>query len=198
MMISISHFIEIIATLAGLLNLYFAARANMWNWFFGIVAVSLYFYLFIHSKLYADAGLQLIYLVFQFYGFYEWRKQGPQALSIASMPMAAYIQGCIAFIIIDAIVIYVLTNFTDSTTVWLDATNTALCLVAQWMMVRKWVENWWFWSLANMIALVMYYNKGLYFIFVLHVVFLGFNLYGYLVWKKMLRQDQRDELLAAN
>src|SRR4051812_49754851 len=38
--------------------------------------VSLYLYIFFHAKLYSDAGLQIFFLIMQFYGWYEWTR-GP-------------------------------------------------------------------------------------------------------------------------
>src|SRR5207302_7064405 len=38
----------------------------------GIVNVALYFFLFIKQGYYANAGLQIVYLVLSVYGWYEW------------------------------------------------------------------------------------------------------------------------------
>lgn len=197
-MLTTAQLIEATATLAGLLNVYLAARASMWNWFFGIIDVCLYFIIFYTTKLYADAGLQLIYLYCQFYGLYQWRRQQMRSESISNLPRHAYITGLIAFIILDVSLIYFLKYFTDSTTVMLDALNTSISLVAQWMMIRKWLESWWLWSIANMIAIDMYFTKSLYFTCGLYVVFLLFNLYGYLHWKKSMRVNQEQMSLIKN
>jgi nicotinamide mononucleotide transporter len=189
-MMAVPKAIELTATLVGFLNIYLATRANIWNWFFGVIAVSLYFVVFLMAKLYANAGLQVIYLIFQFYGFLQWREQENKLKSIAFMPLAAYLQAFFALIILDLSLSYFLSQFTDSNTVMLDALNTSLCLIAQWMMVRKWPENWWCWSVANMIALIMYFNKSLYFMTILHVVFLVLNFYGYSQWSAMASRER--------
>ena len=63
---------------AGLLlvNVYLAARQHMSTWPVGVVAVSLYLYVFAEAKLYSDAGLQAFFLVMQFYGWYHWARGG--------------------------------------------------------------------------------------------------------------------------
>ena len=177
--------IELVATTAGIFNLYFAARASIWNWLFGAIAVSLFFIVFITSKLYADALLQLFYLIIQLYGWYAWRQNSHHKETIMHLPRRAFFMGIIAFIVLDFFFIYLLKNFTDSTTVMLDALNTSLSLVAQWMMIRKWIENWWVWTLANIVAIDMYITKSLYMTCGLYCLFILFNFYGYWCWSKI-------------
>lgn len=179
--------VEVIATVAGIGNIYLAARANMWNWFFGIVMVSLYLLLFLKVKLYADTFLQAVFLVMQFYGIYCWRQgrnEGMIRVTRAKLYdwMFAFISSIILFSAISTLLFY----YTDSNTVALDAMNTSLCLVAQWMMSKKWIENWIVWTIANVIAIKMYLIKSLYFTVFLYGVFIMFNCYGYYVWLRLL------------
>ena len=59
-------YIEVIAFLSGIVNIYLLTRCSLWNWFFGIITVSLYAIIFFRTKLYADMGLQGVFLIFQF------------------------------------------------------------------------------------------------------------------------------------
>lgn len=197
-MTALPKVIEITATLVGFLNIYLATRANIWNWFFGIIAVSLYFIVFLMAKLYANAGLQVIYFVFQVYGFWQWRNKKYHLGAVTHMPKQAYLTSVVAFAGFNLMLIYLLSHYTDSNTVLLDAANTSLCLIAQWMMVRKWPENWCCWSIANLIALVLYIEKSLYYMAVLHVMFLALNFYGYQQWSAMaLDRKQKQPRLSS-
>ncbi len=178
--------IETIAVTAGFLNIYLAARNNIWNWLFGILTVSFYFVIFLNAKLYADMSLQLVFLFLQFYGIYQWLYGGTQR-SARMISHAANNILCAAFFIAAVLFImiaFLLQHFTDSTTVYADAFVTALSLTAQWMMSKKWLEHWWLWIVVDVVSIQLYFSKGLYFTAGLYVVFLGLCVLGYRVWAK--------------
>src|SRR5215211_6373670 len=68
--------LEKIAVACGLANIYLTVRQNIWCWPVGVVMVSLYIYIFFQAKLYSDAGLNVFFLVMQFYGWYQWTRGG--------------------------------------------------------------------------------------------------------------------------
>lgn len=57
-------------------------------------------------------------------------------------PTKAIVLLVIAALIGTAVLTFVLTTFTDSTTQPADAATTAVSLVAQYMLNRRWIENW--------------------------------------------------------
>ena len=188
---SFTHTLEIPAVLTGFLNIYLAARANIWNWFFGILTISLYIFIFYHTKLYADASLYVLFLALQFYGAYEWLQGGKHhsPLLVSKADKIIYVIVLIATIILFFTIAYILRHYTDSTTVYIDAFTTAISLVAQWMMTKKWIENWWLWMLVDVVAIKMYFIKELYFSMGLYAVFFVICVIGYLTWKKLLNNN---------
>src|SRR5687768_7179480 len=60
------------AVFFGLISVYLSTRQNIWSWPTAIVNVSLFVLIFYRTKLYADAGLQVFFLVLSIYGWYEW------------------------------------------------------------------------------------------------------------------------------
>src|SRR5262245_11497685 len=92
-------------------------------------------------------GLQVIYLILSFYGWYEWLYGGENKTelhvsrltrSLAARLLAIAIAGSVALG-------FVLHRATDASLPWLDATLSVFSLVAQWMMTRKILENWLLW-----------------------------------------------------
>src|SRR5512140_1505836 len=63
---------EILGFITGALCVWLAARENIWNWPIGIANNIFYFVVFWRSKLYADACLQVVYLLISIYGWYKW------------------------------------------------------------------------------------------------------------------------------
>src|SRR5512139_2228746 len=70
--------VELVAAAIGLVAVWLVVREHVWSWPIGAVQVALYIFIFADARLYADAGLQVIYLALQFYGWYEWLYGGAQ------------------------------------------------------------------------------------------------------------------------
>lgn len=181
-----THAIEIIGAISGFFNIYLVARNNIWNYFFGILYVSLYTVVFFNAKLYADMSLQLFFLVMQFHGIYSWLYGGKEK-SIKFITSASNNILLIAFFSsfsLFGLISFILQRYTDSTTVYADAFITALSLVAQWMMNNKWIEHWYLWIIINSVSILLYMSKGLYLTTGLYFTFLYICILGYGVWKK--------------
>src|SRR3990167_7540226 len=173
MYLSPQYYIEIPATLSAFTNIYLATRANIWNWLFGLFAVTLYGVIFYRTRLYGDMSLQAVYFYFQIYGWYQWRygSQKRAERPISTMPKNYYLPSVIILCLFIPVFIFLLSHFTNSTTPAIDATTTALSLIAQWMMCKKWIENWWVWMLVDLISVEMYWHKQLYLTTALYAIF---------------------------
>lgn len=190
-MLADRHHIELIATLSGLINVYLVTQINIWSWFFGVITVTLYAYIFYSVGLYADMGLQVIYLVLQFYGWQQWLSKSDISteLRIKKTPqwLWVFLIGAIFFLFI--FLSYLLKHYTDSTTIKLDALTTAISLVAQWMMAKKRLENWWLWIIVDVIYLELYWTKQLYLTCVLYFIFIILCVVGFKTWSKLVSDN---------
>jgi len=177
--------LEISASIAAIINVYLAARANIWNWFFGIITVTLYAIVFWKVKLFADMSLQIVFLLLQFYGWYAWRHIDPfSTLTISRCDLLDYLVGTIGLVALFGGYVFVL-KLTTSTTVYIDAITTSLSLVAQWLLCRKRLENWLLWMIVDLISIKMYVMKELYVTSGLYFIFLIICILGYWEWKKL-------------
>jgi hypothetical protein len=80
--------LETVAALFGIISVYLSVRQNIWSWPTAIVNVGLYTFVFYQSRLYADMGLQVVYVVISFYGWYQWLYggQGHTELKVSVTP----------------------------------------------------------------------------------------------------------------
>lgn len=178
--------IETIAFTSGIVNIYLLTRCSLWNWFFGILTVSLYAIIFFNIKLYADMSLQGVFLFFQFYGLYQWRYGSKESKPIAMqmLNLSTYSWLTVAAIILFAVISFILKHNTDSTTVYADATITSLSLVAQWMMSKKYLQHWILWIIIDVISINLYISKSLYLTSFLYSVFMLLCIKGYYQWRQ--------------
>jgi nicotinamide mononucleotide transporter len=188
---TLNHILEIPAVIFGVLNIYLAARANIWNFLFGFFTCTLYFILDLRVKIYADMTLQIIFVAFQFYGFYQWRYggEGNGGRVIAFAPRNMLYVAVIALFIIAGVYAYILATFTDSTLLPLDISATALSIVAQWLMSKKWVENWWLWMVIDIVSVAMYALKHLYLSAGLYTILLGLAIMGAVTWQQRAKNN---------
>ena len=171
----------------GLVSVYLSTREKIWSWPTAIVNVGLYAVLFYREKLYADMGLQVIYLLLSFYGWYEWLYGGENRselrVSRVTPRLAALLLAlgaCGSFVLG-----YALRKGTDASLPYLDATLSVFSLIAQWMMTRKILENWALWILLDIVYVWMFiFLKHLNFTAFQYFIFLLLAILGYRDWKR--------------
>ena len=62
--------IEPIAAVFGVLSVWFARKENILVFPFGIINVAIYIYICFAARLYANAGINVVYLASNVYGWY--------------------------------------------------------------------------------------------------------------------------------
>ena len=179
---------EAAAAAITLIRVILSARQNIWSWPTAIVGVGIYVVVFWHSKLYADMGLQFVYIALSFYGWYEWLYGGENRteLHVSSGWRNSY-GVAIAITIAFALILgTILRRSTDAALPYADSTLTSFSLMAQWMMTRKYLENWFVWIAVDVFYIAMFCYKALYLTALLYAIFIVVCTFGYLEWKRSL------------
>lgn len=183
--------LEIVAAAFGIISVYLSVRQNIWSWPTAIVNVGLYIFVFYRSRLYADTGLQVVYVVLNCYGWYNWLHGGKNrtGLAVSRTPVR------LALVLIACVVASTLAmgslldRQTDAALPWLDALTTSTSLAAQWMMTRKLLENWLVWVAVDVVYIGMYIDRSLHVTAVLYFVFLVLSAFGYKQWRQSSSAD---------
>lgn len=77
----------------------------------------------------------------------------------------------------------------NDSTPFLDALTTVLSLVAQYMLTRKLLENWYVWITVDVIYIGLYIYKDLYLTGFLYAIFLCMCIVGLVQWRKALLNE---------
>jgi nicotinamide mononucleotide transporter len=181
--------IEAVAVVLGLANIGLIIRRSVWNYPFGIAMVVLYAHIFWNAKLYSDAGLQVFFLIVQFYGWWAWaRKQDEDGrVVVERLTHAARIGWAVASVIAIAVWGAAMHRLTDASYPYWDGAIAMLSVAAQILMTQRRIENWWWWIVVDILAIGLFAVKGLWLTAVLYVVFLVLATYGLVEWQRKLR-----------
>lgn len=183
--------IEVTAALFGVASVYLSARQNVWNWPLGIINVTLYIFVFYEAKLYADMGLQAVYIVLAAYGWWHWLHGGVNrgALRVSRVPVREIVFLAVAFVAGSAALSTLLARTTDASLPVADSALTAASLVAQYMMTRKYVESWLVWIVADTAYVAMFIYKSLWPTAALYLLFTILAMIGWRQWRASLREQ---------
>ena len=187
--------LEICGLLVGLLYLYWEYRADWRMWIASVIMPAISLFVYWNAGLYADFGIDIYYLLIAVYGFYVWRHGGQKETTerlITRTPLRLWPLLAVAFAVIYLGIAQVLLRFTDSTVPWWDALNTALSIVAMWMLARKWLEQWLVWLVVDAVSTALYIYKGIPFYAVLYALYTVIAGFGYRQWLRKMRTQQQD------
>ncbi|SUI96561.1 Nicotinamide riboside transporter pnuC [Sphingobacterium spiritivorum] len=177
--------LEWIGTITGFLCVYLAARQHILNWPVSIISVTIYAYLFYHSKLYGDAVLQIYFLGTAVYGWYYWIKRKKEAdKPIVSFTNRQMLWTIGIILLLTAALGTFLDHQTNSDVPYIDGFCTAVSFVAQFLMTRKVLQNWLLWVFVDICYIPLYYHKNLLLTAVLYLAFAVIAWNGYKDWKK--------------
>jgi nicotinamide mononucleotide transporter len=185
--------LELVAALFGAVSVWLSTRQHIASWPTAIVNVLLSAVVYWRTRLYADAGLQIVFAVLSLYGWYEWKFGGANrtVLPVSRTPRRL-VPLLALFVAVAAGAIGFLTSrYTDAAVPWLDASLTAASLCAQWMMTRKLLGNWALWIAVDLVYVPLLASKGLWAFATLYVVFLGLAVQGHVQWRRDLRERER-------
>ena len=179
---------EIAGVAFGLVAVWLTVRENVWCWPLGLVNVVLSAVVFAQAKLYADMGLQVVYVALCLYGWYAWLHGGQDkgALLVSRTPARAAGALCAAGVAFAGALGLLLRGYTDAALPFWDASTASFSLVAQWMQTRKWIENWAVWIVVDAVYVGMYVVKGLVLMAGLYAVFLALAIAGLVAWRRSL------------
>ncbi|WP_439423068.1 nicotinamide riboside transporter PnuC [Saccharothrix sp. HUAS TT10] len=131
---------EVAGFVTGALCVWLVARQNAWNWPIGILNNLAFLLLFATSGLYADSGLQVVYVVLALYGWWAWLRGGAEhsPLPVSRTTRAQWWWLLAAGVVGTLVLVWVLTTFSDSTVRaqwwWLLAAGVVGTLVLVWVL----------------------------------------------------------------
>ena len=181
--------LEMLAFVLAVAMVLFNMRVNPIAWPLAIVSSLLYFALFWSSRLYGDASLQIFFALVALWGWWQWLR-GTQAdgtaLRVRTLPASARWWLLAALAAAWPATGLFLKHYTDTDVPWWDAFPTAASVLGQWLLGRKYIENWLAWIVVNVVSVALFAYKGLWLTTLLYTVFIAMSVFGWRAWQAML------------
>ena len=100
----------------------------------------------------------------------------------------AQINGLVQGKLPNGLTYYILVAYTNSTVPLLDGFTNALSFVGLWALARKYIEQWFFWIIVDVVCCYLYIVKGIPFKAGLYGLYVIIAVAGYFKWKKIIKQ----------
>ena len=181
--------LELVAVVLALAMVGCNIREIHWGWPLAIASSILYFALFWRSKLYGDASLQIFFAVVAFWGWFQWlrgKRPDGTALQVTRLTTRGRILVISACAVLWPVTGLFLLTYTDTDVPWWDAFPTAVSLVGQYLLGRKYIENWAVWIVVNIVSVGLFMFKGLWLTAGLYLVFIALSVVGWRAWRARL------------
>ncbi|HNY05155.1 MAG TPA: nicotinamide riboside transporter PnuC [Candidatus Egerieousia sp.] len=189
-----------VAGVTGLVCNVLCAKRNIFNYFFGLINVSLYAYISFKNRIYGDFVLNaLYYFPMQFIGFFSWMKKrggtdeegnkDETVVSTLKMSWAHRIYLILTCTILVVACGFILKAINDPQP-FKDSATTVLSVIAMILMVMTYMEQWAIWIFVNMLSIIMWivvYMRGgeaSAEMVIMWLFYLANSINGYIVWKK--------------
>ncbi len=182
-----TSFLEAIAVISSLVYLYLATKENKWCFLFGLISSIIYVYICFEIKLYFDTFINFYYVIMSFVGFLSWnktKKDSPANINKISLSKFT-IFSSIGLLISLGLGFYA-NKYTDAAFPFIDAFTTIFALIATWMVIKKYLENWIIWIVVDGISIALYYQKSLVFTSFLFLIYTIIAIQGFYKWKRQL------------
>lgn len=181
--------LELVADLVNLIAVLLAARNSVHTWSSGILGCVLFGWLFFESQLYADVTLQGFFIITSALGWWAWLRGNAGT----QLPVSRTAPGTLAWMAALAVVVALaygtlLHHFTDAYAPLVDSLVLTFSVLAQLLLMRRRLENWYAWLLVNTLAVPLYASRELYLTAGLYTLFWCNAWYGLYRWRRELRE----------
>ena len=154
--------------------IFLAGRNSIHTWWTGLIGSVLFGIMFYNVQLYADATLQVFFLITGIDGWFMWKSKGTSKTKELEINNADRVWLIMSLGMAVAVAIgygWLLHSFTNAYAPWIDSTVLTFSIVAQMLLMSRSIENWKVWILVNTLSVPLFWSRELYLTSVLYGFF---------------------------
>ncbi|MDE3201788.1 MAG: nicotinamide riboside transporter PnuC [Acidobacteriota bacterium] len=187
----VAHGLEAAGFVTTAVGIWLTTRRSLLCWPVILAADVLYLVVFYQARLLSDAMLQVFFIAFTLYGWWNWWRdvQDEGEVRVAPLPMRnlfiALLAGAIGSVALGAA-----TTRMGAALPYLDAALASYSLVASWWEARRHTANWWAWIVIDVVYVGEYWYKKLWLTGVLYGLLVVLAVIGLRAWMRAQRAHQ--------
>lgn len=187
--------LEWVAAGLGLINIALLIFRSQWNFAFAIASVSLYVFIFFESRLYAESGLQVFFILANIWGWTLWRNAADAGSDESRVPVRwlDWTSRTVWLMVTAAISLnlgWLMHRYTNAALPFADSAIAGASVAAQILLGYRRIENWIVWIVVDVAAALLYINRGLYPTAGLYGGMLVMSLIGLKEWIEVERRQR--------
>ena len=186
----LSRWIDIVAVITGILYVILASRNHILCWPFGIVSSALITYsVCFYMNLYMETVLNAFYVVAGIWGWINWSKQNKTNNKIKSLSVNHHLVIIASGFLMTFLFGFLLGYIPKASSTYLDSFTTIFAFTATIMTAKRILENWFYWIVADLVSIYLYFSRGGEFYVILFTVYIIFSVLGYINWRKEYKES---------
>ncbi len=190
--------LEKIAIVSGIISVWFSKKGNIWVYPIGILSTIIYIYLSFQGDLFGEATVNLYYTIMSIYGWYNWMRQDGNKellIRISNSSTSERRKEILFFIGVYIIIFlalqYIKDAFAPGAIPWADALASASAFTGMWLMAKKKVNSWIWWTITNIVSVPLYYVKGYDNTSLYYLILLVLAILGLIEWRKKANEVEQ-------
>lgn len=180
--------LETTAVMFSIIYVILATKQNIWCWAFAAISVTLYTYICLNARLFAEAILQVFYLFMAAYGYYNWNKSNSE-LEVKEWSISKHLLIILFGAIIVFFVGFYFSTYTNAKMPIVDSFTTIFSIIATYMITKKVLENWLYWIVIDIVSIYLYFSRDLHLTSLLFILYTIIAIFGYFAWLKKVKVD---------
>jgi nicotinamide mononucleotide transporter len=138
--------------------------------------------LFTDARLFADAALQIVFIVLGVMGWWVWATRVRSPLAVTRAGPRLLVATALGVGVATLILIPILRAAHGAAPGW-DAATTSMSLGAQLLLNLKRLETWYVWIAVDVIYVPLYFSRDLNLTALVYIVFLALCVQGWRQWR---------------
>lgn len=187
--------LEWLAAALGVINIALLIFRSQWNFAFAIASVSLYVFIFFESRLYAESGLQVFFIIANIWGWLAWRRsleagEDESRVAVRWLDWRSRVVWLTVTAALSLNLGWLMHKYTNAAMPFADSAIAGASVAAQILLGYRRIENWVLWVGIDIAAVLLYINRGLYPTAGLYGGMLVMSLFGLREWIAVERRQR--------
>ena len=187
--------LEWLAAALGVINIALLIFRSQWNFAFAIASVSLYVFIFFESRLYAESGLQVFFILANVWGWIVWRRsldagEDESRVTVRWLDWRSRVVWLTVTAALSLNLGWLMHKYTNAAMPFADSAIAGASVAAQILLGYRRIENWVLWIAIDVAAVLLYINRGLHPTAGLYGGMLVMSLFGLREWIAVERRQR--------